>query len=117
MITSFLNNNDKNMINELYMISLFTLAKYNTITKKAKKFNIPIIEFINIKYDLELEPQKIEKNNLHNQKRLKQIEYFTANNKNYKAITFINKTHFPHHIEESKNIILDIIKNESNIIK
>jgi hypothetical protein len=34
-----------------------------------------------------------------------------TNNKDFKYITFIKKTHFPHHIKDSRNIIIDKLVN------
>jgi hypothetical protein len=45
---------------------------------------------------------------------IKDIEYFKKYNNNYRAITFINKTHYPHDIKESRDIILDYIKQIVN---
>ena len=38
------------------------------------------------------------------------IEYFKKHNNDYVAISFINKTHYPHDIDESREIILKSIK-------
>jgi hypothetical protein len=50
------------------------------------------------------------KKNKFNIKRTKEIEYFSKHNPKYQSHCFVNKTHFPHFITDSKDIILQNIK-------
>ena len=38
------------------------------------------------------------------------VKYYLKHNNDYVAIAFINKTHYPHDIDESREIILNSIK-------
>ena len=84
---------DKLLHNSLYKL----LSFYNKST--IEPFKIPTLAF----YDIRLIKKKDDL-------RLNEINYLVKNNKNFKYITFIKKTHFPHHIEDSRNIIIDNIK-------
>ena len=84
---------NKLMCNSLYKL----LSFYNKST--IEPFKIPTIAF----YNFEL----IKK---YDDLRLNEINYLVKNNKDFKYITFIKKTHFPHHKEDSRNIIIDNIK-------
>ena len=101
-------------INKLFDIALFNIFTYNKITNKAKKFNKPMIGFYNIEIREDSNNKKIKKDHFYNVNRIKEIEHFKKYNNNYHAITFINKTHFPHDIKESRDIILDSIKQMVN---
>jgi hypothetical protein len=76
---------NKKSLNKLICNSLYKLLSfYNKST--IEPFKIPIIAF----YNFEL----IKK---YDDLRLNEINYLVKNNKDFKYITFIKKTHFPHH--------------------
>jgi hypothetical protein len=54
--------------------------------------------------------KKIKSYHFFNLNRINEIEYFKKHNNDYVAIAFINKTHYPHDIDESREIILKSIK-------
>lgn len=99
--------NDIKAHKKLFDIALYNIFKYKNTTNKAKKFNKPLIGFYNI--DIK-DTKKIKRQYFFNLERIKEIEYFTKNNNDYTAISFINKTHYPHFINDSKEIILKKIK-------
>lgn len=112
-LTDKLKNNDindkeanKKIIRELSDMYFIHIANYEKQIKKNMKFKIPMISFYNYHTDCN---NKINKTL--NECTLSDVEFIRKYNddKKYKIITFLDKTHFPHHVEESKNIILDNI--------
>ena len=111
-------NHDIKTYNKLTDIWLNNIFRYKEITNKAEKFNKPLIGFYNLRikddYNLKINNDKKKLINDHysNVGKIKQIEYFKKynNDNNYIAITFINKSHYPHDIDDSKEIILNYIK-------
>lgn len=104
-------NNDIKSIQKLYDYSLqILLSQYKDVIK-ANEFKIPTICFYNFRIREENNTKKLKFDRKFNIYRKQEIEHFMKyNNDNYKAITFINKTHFPHFIDDSREIILDYIK-------
>jgi len=102
--------NDKKAANKLLNIALYNIFSYKKITYKAKKFKKPLIGFYNIRIRDDDNKKKLKMDHKFNVSRTKEIDHFKKYNTNYLAITFINKTHCPQFIEESKDIILDNIK-------
>ena len=100
--------NDEKAFKKLADIALYNIFKYKEITKKAEKFNKPLIEFYNI--DIKDDKKSLKKDHFFNLKRIKEIEYLQKHNNNYIAIAFINKTHYPHDKDEPREIILKSIK-------
>ena len=100
--------NDIKAFRKLGDITLYNIFKYKEITNKAEKFNKPLIEFYNI--DINDDKKSIKKDHFFNLNRIKEIEYLYKHNNNYIAIAFINKTHYPHDMDESREIILSSIK-------
>lgn len=99
-------NNNQSAIKELFKVYFFNIAKYSEQIKKIKKFKIPMLSF----YNFEIESNKIiKKINDSNIIDISNIRKYN-NDEDYKIIEFVNKTHSPHLVEESKNIILDNIK-------
>ncbi len=100
---------DTKTIGKIFDIAFYNIFKYKKVTLKAKKLKKPMISF----FDFNIQDNKgkkiiyFEKFNI---KRIEEIEHFTKNNDNYTSITFVNKTHYPHHEETSKNVILENIK-------
>lgn len=111
-------NNDIKIFNKLVNIYINNIFRYKEITNKAEKFNKPLIEFYNLRikddYNLKIKDDKKKLINDHfaNVHRIKEIEHFKKHNNddNYIAISFINKSHYPHDIDDSKEIILNSIK-------
>jgi len=102
---------DKNSAKKLFAITFYNIFSYKKITNKAKKFKKPVIGFYNINIrDDNSSIRRLKADRFFNLNRTKEIEHLKKYNDNYQAITFINKTHYPHFIEESKEIILDYIK-------
>jgi hypothetical protein len=95
--------NDEKAFRKLADISLYNIFKYKEITNKAEKFNKPLIEFYNI--DIKDDKKTFKKDHFFNLNRIKEIEYLQKHNNNYFAIAFINKTHYPHDIDDSRKII------------
>ena len=111
MINNFkekLYKNDIKAFKKLSDIAMYNIFKYKDITNKAEKFNKPVIEFYNI--DIKDEKKKLKIDHFFNLNRINMIEYFKKHNNDYVAISFINKTHYPHDIDESREIILKSIK-------
>ncbi len=102
--------NDAKAFKKLSDIAFYNIFKYKEITNKAEKFNKPLIEFYNI--DINDDKKSLKKDHFFNLNRIKEIEYFKKynNDNNYIAVAFINKTHYPHDIDESREIILGSIK-------
>ena len=100
--------NDINAFKKLSDIAFYNIFKYKKITNKAEKFNKPLIEFYNI--DIKDDKKTFKKDHFFNLKRINEIEYFKKYNNDYVAIAFINKTHYPHDIDDSREIILKSIK-------
>ena len=100
--------NDIKAFKKLSDIALYNIFKYKEITKKAEKFNKPLIEFYNI--DIKDDKKKFKKDHFFNLNKIKEIEYFKKHNNDFVDIAFINKTHYPHDIDESREIILKSIK-------
>ena len=103
-------NNDIKNFNKLVDIYISNIFRYKKITNKAEKFNKPLIGFYNIK--ITDDKKRFKKNHFFNLNRINEIEHFKKynNDDNYIAITFINKSHFIHHVDDSKEIILNSIK-------
>jgi hypothetical protein len=103
-------NNDIKTFNKLVNIYINNLFKYKEITNKAEKFNKPLIGFYNLRIKDEKKRFKID--HFSNLNKIKEIEHFKKynNDDNYISITFINKSHYPHDIDDSKEIILSSIK-------
>lgn len=101
---------NKYSIEELLNIALYNIFLYKKIANKAKKIKKPVIGFYNIKIRDEHNNEKLKMDREFNLRRTKEIEYFVKYNNNYTAITFINKTDYPQNIDESREIILDNIK-------
>jgi hypothetical protein len=104
--------NDEKALRKLADIAFYNIFKYKEITNKAEKFNKPLIEFYNI--DIKDDKKSLKKDHFLNLNRIKEIEYFKKHNNDYVAIAFINKTHYPHYIDESREIILKSIKEMIN---
>ena len=105
---------DIKAINKLFDIAINNIFTYKKITNKATTFNKPMIGFYNIEIEKDSNNKKIKMDHFFNVNRIKEIEHFKKYNNNYRAITFINKTHFPFYIKESRDIILDSIKQMVN---
>jgi len=106
-------NGDKKSIKELSEVYFNNIASYNKIIKNYKKFKTPIISFCNFQIPIEKTPKKfIDEFNYFNKERINENIYIRKYNDpyNFTIIDFINKTHFPHDIKESREIILDNIK-------
>jgi hypothetical protein len=110
--------NDVKAFKKLEDIAMYNIFKYKEITNKAEKFNKPLIGFYNLRikddYNLKIKDDKKKLINDHfaNVHKIKEIEHFKKHNNydNYIAISFINKSHYPHDIDDSKEIILNSIK-------
>jgi hypothetical protein len=100
--------NDVNAFKKLSDIAMYNIFKYKEITNKAEKFNKPVIEFYNI--DIKDDKKKLKIDHFYNLNRINEIEYFKKYNNDYVAIAFINKTHYPHDIDDSREIILKSIQ-------
>ena len=88
---------------------MYNIFKYKEIINKAEKFNKPLIGFYNLK--IKDDKKTFKKDHFSNLRKINQIEHFKKyNNDDYVAITFINKSHYPHDIDDSKEIILKSIK-------
>ena len=98
----------------LLKIAMYNIFLYKKITNKVDKLKKPLIGFYNIKIRDGDNKKKIKMDHDFNLIRTKEIEHFRKHNDNYRAITFINKTHYPHYIEESRDNILDCIKQMIN---
>lgn len=105
---------DIKAVKKLLDIAFYNIFTYKKITNKATKFNKPMIGFYNIQIEEDSNNKKKNMDHFYNVNRIKEIEYFKKYNNNYRAITFINKTHYPHDIKESRDIILDSIKQMVN---
>ena len=88
-------NGNKKSIDELYNVYFNNIVSYEKIIKNFKTFKTPIISFCNFEID------KTKKED---------INYYNKANNQNELIDFVNKTHFPHLVEESKDIILENIK-------
>ena len=108
--------NDKKAIDELSEIIRYNLYNYIETAKKIKTFKIPTVCFYNFKIRIQKNKQKAKKDQFRLMQRVNEINHFTKNNnsKKYKSITFINKTHLPHFIDDSLQIIIDNIKKIIN---
>tara|TARA_X000000950_G_scaffold235142_1_gene285438 strand:+ start:564 stop:1475 length:912 start_codon:yes stop_codon:yes gene_type:complete len=100
-------NSNKKSIEKLSDIFFFNIANYSNIIRNIKKFNIPILSFYN--YETDCKNKVIIKLNEARNNDINHIRKYN-DDINFKIITFLNKTHFPHHIEEAKNIIIENIK-------
>ena len=100
--------NDERAFKKLEDITIYNIFKYKEITKKAEKFNKPLIGFYNLK--IKDDKKSFKKDHFSNLRKINQIEHFKKHNNDYVDIVFINKTHYPHYIDESKEIILKSIK-------
>lgn len=100
--------NDIKAFKKLSDIAMYNIFKYKEITNKAEKFNKPVIEFYNI--DIKDYKKKLKIDHFFNLNRINEIEYFKKYNNDYVAISFINKTHYPHDIDDSREIILKSIQ-------
>jgi hypothetical protein len=98
---------NKKALKDMDDLIFCNITKKPNYAKNIKKFNVPMISFFNYKAD---STHKIGKKI--NETKINDINHIRKNNneKDFKIITFINKTHFPHLVEESKNIILENIK-------
>ena len=101
-------NNDIKTFNKLADITMYNIFKYKEITKKAEKFNKPLIGFYNLK--IKDDKKSFKKDHFSNLRKINQIEHFKKHNNDYVDIVFINKTHYPHDIDDSREIILKSIK-------
>ena len=97
--------NKKKAINEMNNVYFNHIVNYRNKLQKIK-FKVPMLLF----YNYEIEKGKIYK--LGNERQTKEIDFVRKYNPRnmYEQIIFSNKTHFPFHIEDSKNIILENIK-------
>ena len=79
---------------------------------KVKKINVKTISFRNLYIKSEYSIYNFRKQSPDKIKsRIDKEEYFLKYNpKNYRTIYFVNKTHFPHAREDSREIILNTIK-------
>ena len=100
--------NDIKAFKKLSDIAMYNIFKYKEITNKAEKFNKPVIEFYNI--DIKDDKKKLKIDHFFNLNRINEIEYLKKHNNDYVSIAFINKTHYPHDIDDSREIILKSIK-------
>ena len=100
--------NDVKAFKKLSDIAMYNIFKYKEITNKAEKFNKPLIGFYNLK--IKDDKKTFKKDHFSNLRKINQIEHFKKYNNDYIAIPFINKTHYPHDIDESRKIILNSIK-------
>jgi len=101
---------EKKLINEILHVASYNIFSYKTIMNKATKFKIPMLCFYNFRL---LEEDNAEKKKIFNNmniKRIKEIQHFMKYNDDYKSITFVNKSHFPYHKVESREVILENIK-------
>jgi hypothetical protein len=103
-------NNDIKTFNKLADIYVSNIFKYKEITNKAEKFNKPLIGFYNIR--IRDDKKIFKENHLMNVKKIKEIEHFKKynNDNNYIPITLINTSHYIHHVDYAKEIILKYIK-------
>ena len=97
----------KNSMKILKKIYIYNIVNYSDEIKKIKKFKIPMIFFRN--YELDCKDKIMKKLN---ESAINEIKYIRENNNHnhFKIVEFINKTHYPHQIDESKDIILENIK-------
>ena len=95
----------KKSIGEMKKVYEYYIGNYRNRLKKII-FKKPMLLF----YNYEIENGKINK--LANERLIKEIDFVRKNNQRnmYEQIIFFDKTHFPFHIEDSKNIILKNIK-------
>lgn len=108
-----IHNGNKKSINELINVYTNNILSYDKIIKNFKIFKTPIISFCNFEIIMDETPKKLIKEfNYFNRERINENNYIRKYNKpsRFKIIYFVNKTHFPHLVEESKNIILENIK-------
>jgi len=105
---------DKKAIKKLLDVARYNIGTYKKITNKANKLNKPMIGFYNINISDDVNNKKLKEEHFNNVNRIKEIDYLKKYNNDYQAITFINKTHFPHYIKEFRDIILDSIKQMIN---
>ena len=103
-------NNDIKTFNKLADIYTNNIFRYKEITNKAEKFNKPLIAFYNIR--IRDDKKIFKENHLMNVKKIKEIEHLKIynNDDNYIAITLLNTSHYIHHVDYSKEIILKSIK-------
>lgn len=99
-IIKFIN---KSETDTLFKICFFNIAKYSDRIIRTGKFNTPMIAFYNFDSNC--------KDGI-NKSRTNDIEWIRRNNKSkdFKIITFLDKTHFPHYIDDSRSEILFWIK-------
>lgn len=108
-----IHNGDKKSIDELVNVYFNNILSYDKIIKNFKTLKIPIISFCNFEIITDKTQKKlIEEFNYFNKERINENNYIRKYNKpnKFKIIDFVNKTHFPHLVEESKDIILENIK-------
>jgi len=98
---------NKKAFNELLGVYFHNIASYSKKIRKIKKFKIPMISFMN--FNIGSNEKYTEQINQSYNLDIEKIRKYN-NFENYKIITFVNKSHFPHLIEESKDIILENIK-------
>ena len=104
-------NSNKKSINELYNVYFNNIVSYEKIIKNFKTFKTPIISFCNFEIIIDkTKKEDINYYNKANRERINENNYMRKYNKSSKFIDFVNKTHFPHLVEESKDIILENIK-------
>jgi hypothetical protein len=103
-------NNDIKTFNKLADIYIYNIFKYKEITNKAEKFNKPVIQFSNLR--ITDNKKKLKINHFVSLSKVNEIEHFKKynNDDNYIPIIFINKSHFLHDIDDSREIILNSIK-------
>ena len=102
-----LKNSNKKSILKLINIYTYNILNYSNKIRNIKKFNIPMLFFYNYYTDTKTKwMMKINQNNNYDINHIRKYNHDI----NYKIITFFDKSHFPHHIEESKNIIIENIK-------
>jgi hypothetical protein len=101
---------DEKAAQKIIDIAFYNILSYKKITNDADQFKKPLIGFYNMKISDDTNKKKLKMNHLSNIRKSKEIDHFMKHNDNYHAITFVNKTHFPHYINDSREIILDYIK-------
>jgi hypothetical protein len=106
-------NSNKKSIDELGNVYFSNIVSYEKIIKNFKTFKTPIISFCNFEIIIDkTKKEDINYYNKANRERINENNYMRKYNKSskFKIIDFVNKTHFLHLVEESKDIILENIK-------